>query len=59
MYLIIKLKIIEIMKIFMLQTLNLINSTNPKRAENIIKNSRIIERENKQPYFILNGRRTN
>jgi hypothetical protein len=47
------------MKIFMLQTLNLINSTNPKRAENIIKNSRIIERENKQPYFILNGRRTN
>jgi hypothetical protein len=42
------------MKIFMLNTLNLINSTQPKRAENIINNSRVIERENKPPYFILN-----
>lgn len=38
----------------MLQTLNLINSTQPKRAENIVRNSRIVERENKPPYFILN-----
>lgn len=42
------------MKIFMLQTLNLINSTQPKRAENIVRNSRVIKRENKSPYFILN-----
>ena len=42
------------MKVFMLQTLNLINSTQPKRAENIVRNSRVIERENKPPYFILN-----
>jgi len=42
------------MKIFMLNTLNLINSTQPKRAENIVRNSRVIERENKPPYFILN-----
>ena len=42
------------MKIFMLQTLNLINSTQPKRAENIVRNSRVIERDNKSPYFILN-----
>lgn len=49
------------MKIFMLQTLNLINSTQPKRAENIVRNSRVIERENnnKPPYFILNERRSN
>lgn len=38
----------------MYQILNLINSTQPKRAENIISNSRVIERENKPPYFILN-----
>lgn len=42
------------MKIFMLQTLQLINSTNPKRADNIVGNSRVIERENKSLYFILN-----
>jgi len=39
----------------MLQTLNLINSTQSKRAENIISNSIVIERENKPPYFILNN----
>ena len=42
------------MKIFMLNTLQLIGSTNPKRVDNIIRNSRIIEKENKPPYFILN-----
>ena len=42
------------MKIFMLQTLELINSTQPQRVENIIRNLRVIERENKPPYFILN-----
>ena len=42
------------MKIFMYQTLELINSTQPKRNDNIVRNSRIIERENKPPYFILN-----
>ena len=42
------------MKIFMLNTLHLIGSTNPKRADNIVSNSRVIERDNKQPYFILN-----
>ena len=42
------------MKLFMLQTLQLIGSTNPKRADNIVNNSRVIERENKPPYFILN-----
>lgn len=47
------------MKIFTLQTLELINSTQPKRAENIVRNSRVIERENKSPYFILNGRKAN
>jgi hypothetical protein len=48
-----------IMKIFMLQTLNLINSTQPKRAENIVNNSRVIERDNKPPYFILNENKNN
>ena len=43
------------MKIFMLNTLHLIGSTNPKRADNIVSNSRVIERENKPPYFILNS----
>ena len=38
----------------MLTTLQLIGSTNPKRADNIVSNSRVIERDNKQPYFILN-----
>lgn len=38
----------------MLNTLNLINSTQSKRAENIVSNSRVTERENKPPYFILN-----
>ena len=47
------------MKLFMLQTLQLIGSINPKRADNIVRNSRVIERENKPPYFILNERRTN
>lgn len=42
------------MKIFMLQTMQLINSTNPKRVDNIVNNSRVIERDNKPPYFILN-----
>ena len=42
------------MKIFMLQTLQLIGSINPKRANNIVANSRVIERDNKSPYFILN-----
>lgn len=42
------------MRIFILQTLHLIGSTNPKRAENIVRNSRVIERDNKPPYFILN-----
>lgn len=42
------------MKIFMLQTLQLIGSINPKRADNIVGNSKVIERKNKQPYFILN-----
>ena len=48
-----------IMKIFMLNTLHLIGSTNPKRADNIVSNSRVIERESKPPYFILNERRSN
>ena len=43
-----------IMKIFMLNTLQLIGSINPKRADNIVRNSRVIERDNKPPYFILN-----
>ena len=43
------------MKIFLLQTLQLISSTNTKRAENIINNSKVIERDNKSPYFILNN----
>lgn len=47
------------MKIFMLNTLQLIGSTNPKRADNIVSNSRVIERESKPPYFILNERRSN
>ena len=47
------------MKIFMLNTLQLIGSPNPKRADNIVSNSRVIERENKPPYFILNERRSN
>ena len=38
----------------MLQTLQLIGSANPKRADNIVSNSRVIERESKPPYFILN-----
>ena len=42
------------MKLFMIQALHLIGSTNPKRADNIVSNSRVIERENKPPYFILN-----
>ena len=42
------------MKLFMLQILQLIGSTNPKRADNIISNSRVIERDNKPPYFVLN-----
>ena len=42
------------MKIFMLQALQFIGSTNPKRTDNIVKNSRVIERDNKPPYFILN-----
>jgi hypothetical protein len=42
------------MKLFMLQTLQLIGSANPKRADNIVANSRVIERENKPPYFVLN-----
>jgi len=44
------------MKIFMLQTLNLINSTQPKRADNIVRNSRVIEPGNMPPYFILHER---
>jgi len=47
------------MKVFMLQTLQLIGSINSKRADNIVGNSRVIERDNKPPYFILNERRTN
>ena len=43
----------------MLQTLQLISSTNSKRVENILSNSRVIEKENKPSYFILNERRTN
>lgn len=43
----------------MYQTLNLINSIQLKRVENIIRNSRVIERENKSPYFVLNERRAN
>ena len=46
------------MKLFMLQTLQLIGSTNLKRVDNIVGNSRVIERDNKPPYFILNERRT-
>jgi len=42
------------MKIFLLNTIHLIGSINPKRADNIVRNSRVIERENKPPYFILN-----
>lgn len=38
----------------MLQTLNLIHSTQPKRAENIVSNSQVIERGDKPPYFVLN-----
>ena len=38
----------------MIQTLQLIGSTNSKRADNIVRNSRVIERDNKLPYFILN-----
>lgn len=43
----------------MLQTLQLIGSTNSKRVDNIVRNSRVIERDNKPPYFILNERRGN
>jgi len=38
----------------MLATLQFIGSTNPKRADNVVSNSRVVERENKPPYFILN-----
>ena len=47
------------MKLFMIQALHLIGSTNPKRADNIVSNSKVIERESKPPYFILNERRSN
>lgn len=41
----------------MLHTLQLISQTKPKRVDNIIKNSRVIERVDKPPYFILNERK--
>jgi len=43
----------------MLQTLQLIGSTNPKRADNIIANSRVIERKGKLLCFILNSNKNN
>lgn len=42
----------------MFQTLQLISATQTKRIENIINNSRIIERDNKPLYFILNENKT-
>jgi hypothetical protein len=38
----------------MLQTLQLMSITQPKKVENIVNNSVVVERESNPPYFILN-----
>ena len=43
------------MKIFMIHTLQLMQETQPKRVQNIVDNSQVVERDNKPPYFILNN----